>query len=107
MSSGTDGTITNGFATQLKLWLETAFYSSYIWRLIPMKVEDKSTPPRPSSATPGSGSLPSYDGDGSGQSSTRGQHVESERDDYGTIITEFTTTTTVVTSRKKYRVEDD
>lgn len=71
-----------------------------------MKVEGKFTPSQPSSETPGSSSLPSYDGDGSGQSSTHSQHAESERDDFGTIVTEFTTNTTVVTTRKRYRVED-
>ena len=68
-----------------------------------MKVEGKSTPSRPPS---GSSFLPLYDGDGSGQSSTRCQRVESEHDEFGTIVTEVTTSTTVVTTRKKYRVED-
>ena len=71
-----------------------------------MKVEGKFAPSRQSSETPGSSSLPSYDGDGSGQSSTHTRHAESERDDFGTIVTEVTTSTTVVTTRKKYRVED-
>ena len=68
-----------------------------------MKVEGKSTPFRPlSGETSGSSSLPPYDGDGSGQSSTRAQHAESEDDDFGTVVTEVT----VVTTRKRYRVED-
>jgi len=45
------------------------------------------------------GSLPSYEGDVAGQSSTR---VESESDNFGTIVTEVTT----VTTRKRYRVQD-
>jgi hypothetical protein len=57
----------------------------------------------------GSGSLPSYDGT-AGQSSTRAQHTESEHDEFGTVVTEVTTVTvatnTLVTTRKKYRVED-
>ena len=55
----------------------------------------------------GSGSLPSYDGE-TGQSSTRAQHTESEHDEFGTVVTEVTTvaTNTLVTTRKKYRVED-
>ena len=50
--------------------------------------------------TLGLDSLPSYDGDATGQSSTRSQHAESERDDLGTIVTEITIT------RKRYRVEE-
>lgn len=89
----------------MKLWLEAAFYASYIWRLIPIKVEGELTLLRPQSGdTPSLSSLPSYDGDGSGQSST--QRAESEHDDFGTIVTEVTTSTTVVTTRKRYRVED-
>ena len=69
-----------------------------------MKVEGVSTPSQSSSETSSSGSLPSYDGDATGRSSTSTQHAESERDDFGTIVTEITTT--VITTRKKYRVED-
>jgi len=47
---------------------------------------------------------PSYGGDGTGQSSTRTQRAESERDDFGTIVTEVTTVTT--STRRRYRVED-
>ena len=56
-----------------------------------------------SSETFDSGSLPSYDGDATGQSSARAQHAEYERDDFGTVVTEVTT----ITTRKKYRVQDD
>ena len=74
----------------------------WIWKLISVKA---STPSPPSSETPGSGPLPSYDGDTIGQPSTNyTQHAESERDEFGTIVTEVTTT--VITTRKKYRVED-
>ena len=69
-----------------------------------MKVERVSTLPPSSSETFGSGSLPSYDGLATGQSSTHAQHAESERDDFGTVVTEVNTT--VITTRKKYRVED-
>jgi hypothetical protein len=45
---------------------------------------------------------PSYDGDVTGEPSTRTQqHAESERDDFGTIVTEVTIVTT-----RGYRVED-
>lgn len=67
-----------------------------------MKVEGKSKSSRSLSETLGSGSLPPYDEDAAGQSTTRAQHSESERDDFGTIVTEVTT----VTTRKRYRVED-
>ena len=78
-----------------------------IWKLIPTKVDNAEgifTPSQPSSDPFGSGPLPSYDSDTTGQSSTRAQHAEAERDDFGTIVTEVTTT--VVTTRKRYRVED-
>ena len=65
----------------------------------------------PSQSLPaGSGSLPPYDGDTAGQSSVCTQHVESENDEFGTIVNEVTvvttTSTSTVTTRKKYRVED-
>ena len=69
-----------------------------------MKVGGMSTPSHQSSETLGSGLPPSYSGDAPGQSSTQTQHAESESDDFGTIVTEVTTT--VVTTRKRYRVED-
>jgi hypothetical protein len=67
-----------------------------------MKVEDAFMPSQSSSETLGSGFPPSYDGDATGQSSTRAQYAESEQDDFGTVVTEVTT----VTTRKRYRVED-
>ena len=74
-----------------------------IWKLIPVKVDSVFAPSRSPSNTLGSGSLPSYDGDTTGQPSTNyAQHAESERDDFGTIVTEVT----VITTRKRYRVED-
>lgn len=79
-----------------------------IWRLLPAKVEGAFMPTRSSFETPEPGSLPSYGGD-SGQSSTHAQHAESERDEFGTIVNEVTvvTTTSTVTTRKIYQVEDD
>jgi len=50
----------------------------------------------------GLGTLPSDEGDVAGQSSTHAQNIESERDDLGTVVTEVT----IVTTRKRYRVED-
>ena len=47
---------------------------------------------------------PLYEGAPTGQSSTRTQRAESERDDFGTIVTEVTTVTT--STRRRYRVED-
>ena len=74
----------------------------WIWKLIPVTVEGVYTPSRPSSEAPGSSFPPSYDGDTIGQPSTNfTQHAESERDGFGTIVTEVT----VVTTRKRYRVE--
>ena len=79
-----------------------------IWRLIPAEVESV---PILSSSLPGnfdSGSLPSYDGGVTGQSTTRAQHVESEREEFGTIVKEITVVTTdsTVTTHKMYRVPD-
>ena len=88
--------------TQVKFWTDEVLYPWFTWKLIPVKVEGLFTS---SSEALGSGSLPSYDGD-TGQSSARAQHTESEHDEFGTIVTEVTTTTTVVQTRKKYRVED-
>jgi len=76
-------------------------YSWWIWKLIPVKLEGASTLSQPSSETVGSGSLPSYEGLAAGQFSTHTQHAESDRDDFGTVVTEVT----VVTTRKRYRVE--
>ena len=92
----------------MDLWTAAAVTQSYpwwIWKLIPVKVEGASTSSQSSSEPSGSGSPPSYDGDTTGQSSTRTQNTESERDDFGTIVTKVTTTTTTVTTREKYRVE--
>ena len=93
----------NSFTTQIFLWPGKEA-DAPIWRLIPIKAEGVSTPLQQSSETLDSGLPPSYSGDTPGQSSTESQHAESERDDFGTIVTEVTTT--VVTTRKRYRVED-
>ena len=79
-----------------------------IWNLIPVKVEGALTPSQSLSETLGSGTLPAYDGDTTGQSSTRAQRVESEYDELGTIVNEVTvvTTNSTITTRKRYRVED-
>ena len=66
-----------------------------------MKVE-----PSSSTKTVGQEFPPLYEGDSIGQSSTCTQRAESERDDFGTIVTEVTTVTTSTTTRKRYRVED-
>jgi len=64
------------------------------------------TPSQSLSERFGLDSLPSYDRDATGQSSSRAQHVESEHDELGTVVKEVTVTTTTVTTCKKYRVED-
>ena len=69
-----------------------------------MKVKGAFAPSQQSPETPGSDSLPSYDSDATGQSSARAQHAGFERDEFGTIVTEVTTS--VITTRKRYRVED-
>ena len=63
-----------------------------------MKVEGAS------SGTLESRSPPSYEGD-AGQSSTRAQHTELERGEFGTVVNEVTVVTSTVTTHKRYRVE--
>ena len=92
----------NGFTTQVQFWTDTESLPWFIWELIPVKVEGLLKPSKSSSETLGSGPLPSYDGGDTRQSSARAQHTE--HDEFGTVVTEVTTT--VVTTCKKYRVED-
>ena len=73
-----------------------------IWKLIPVKVDSSFVPSSPLSENLGSGSLPSYDGDATGQSSTRARHVEFEQGELGTIVDEVT----IVTTHKRYRAGD-
>ena len=70
-----------------------------VWKFVPAVVEglDKSCEGF------GSGLLPPYDGNESGQSPAHSQHVGSELDDFGTVVTEVTTS--IITTRKKYRVD--
>ena len=80
--------------------LDSSRHLNRVWKLIPVKLEGAS--PRQSPETLGSGSPPSYDGARPGQSSARTQVVESEHDDFGTIVTEVTT----ITTRRRYRADD-
>ena len=73
-----------------------------MWKLVPVRVEGVFVPSQLLSGTIGSDSLPSYDGE-AWRSSAHAQHAESERDEFGTVVTEVT----IVTTRKRYRVEDD
>ena len=98
----------NSFNMQVALWtvMEIKPAPKAIWKFIPVKVDDVRgmfTPSQSSPETLDSSSLPSYDGDTTGQPSARTQqYVESEREDLGTIVTEITT----ITTRRRYRVED-
>jgi len=94
--------------TKVWPWSEPQPVPRQMWKLIPVKVESTFTPSPLFSEVPGSGSPPLYDGGSAGQSSTRAQHVESEQDEFGTIVNEVTvvTTNSTVTTRKRYRVED-
>ena len=98
------GNFPDFFATQVHLWTDATLYPWFIWNLIAVKVEDTPTPSRPAPEAPGPSSPPQYNENGTEQSSAHSQHAESERDDFGTIVTEVTTT--LVTTRKKYRVDD-
>jgi len=68
-----------------------------------VKVEGALSPSQSLSEMLGSGP-PLYNGDATGQASVHTQVAESERDDFGTIVTEVTTVTTA--TRRRYRVED-
>ena len=65
-----------------------------------MEGEGVDTPLQSSSETLGFG-LPPYGENQTGQSSDHVQHVGSEHDGFGTVVTEVT----IVTTRKKYRVD--
>jgi len=67
-----------------------------------VEAEGASTPSRLSPEALDSGPPPSYIKDVTREPSTRAQHVESESDNLGTIMTEVTT----VTTHKRYRVQD-
>ena len=89
----------------MELWTNPDPVTKAIWKFIPVNIDNAEgtfTPSQSSSDPLGSGPLPSYDGGTTGQSSARTQHTESDRDDFGTIVTEVT----IVTTRRKYRVED-
>jgi len=79
-------------------------YPWQIWNLISVNVENTFAPSQLSSETLSSGLLPSYDGEATSglQPSTCAHHTESEREGFGTIVTEVTT----ITTHKRYRVED-
>jgi len=95
----------NSFDTQVLIWSNAETRRAWrIWKLIPVNIEGTSKLSQQLPEMLSSGSLPPYDEDATtGQSSTRAQHAESERDDLGTIVTEVT----IVTTRKRYRVEDN
>ena len=104
MLSNLEELLLNGFPTQVQLWTDADPHSCpwFIWKLIPVEVEGLLTPSKPSREALVSDFLPSYDWNAPGQSSTHAQRVESEREEFGTIVNEVT----IVTTRKRYRVED-
>ena len=93
------------FHDQVVLCDDTKRNACRVWKLIPVRVEGTTQSLQSSRDTP-----PSYDGHATGSElpSTRAQHIGSERDEFGTIVNEVTTvtTTSTVTTRKRYRVED-
>jgi len=70
-----------------------------MWKLIPTEVEGGATPPQPPDEALGLDPLPPLNENERRRPPTQ---VEYERDDFGTVVTEVT----IVTTRKKYRVED-
>ena len=93
------GAIADWLTSQVHFY-DGAGHVHQTWRLIPARVEGVFTPSQSGSL----GSLPPYGEDATGQSSTHTHHAESEGDDFGTIVTEVTTST--ITTRKRYRVQD-
>jgi len=80
------------------------FQACRVWELIPVEVDGFTPQPSSSTVPPRvSGSLPPYDGNTRNGSCTC-SHITTEAGDdgYGTTVIEVTT----VTTRKKYRVED-
>jgi len=67
-----------------------------------VEAEGAFTPSQLSPEAFGEGPPPPYIKDTTGEPSTRTQHLESESDDFGTMVTEVTT----VTTRKRYRVQE-
>jgi len=71
-----------------------------IWKLIPVYL-DAGPQPVPEATPP-------YEGDpGKQRCNCSHQTTETDVDDFGTIVTEVTVTTTTKTMRKKYRAEDE
>jgi hypothetical protein len=95
----------NGVVLQVVLINDEKRETWRIWKLLPVKVEGVIVHSRSCSETLGLGSLPSYDGNTTGQSSTHTQYAESEHGDLGTVVNEVTVVTTTVTTRKRYQVE--
>jgi len=84
----------------MQFWENNGYKTNLLWKLIPVKIEGTPAPPQPLPETPGP--LPPYDENATEQPLTRARWVESERDEFGAVVTEITTTTT----RKRYRVQD-
>jgi len=76
-----------------------------MWKLIPVTVAGASMPSSFSFKMSEPEPAPSY-GTDAGQSSTRTQHTEFERDKLGTMVNEVTVVTTTVTTSKRYRLEE-
>jgi len=93
---------TDKFTSKVQCHVPKTSYDWQAWKLIPVKVEGVLAPSQLLSKMLGSGSSPFCDEDATGQSSTRVQRLESERDEFGTIVTEVT----VVTTRRRYRLGD-
>jgi len=97
--------------TQVNLWHDAKPSPAWrIWKLVPVNVEGTLTPAQLLAETLGPSPIhpPCYDGHPTGQLPARVQLDETERDEFGTIVNEVTvvTTTSTVTTRKRYRVED-
>ena len=111
MLTGAQKLYLNKFTVQVHFWVDdTGSAAWHIWKLVPVKTHDMFRSSQSPSEAVGSGSLPPYIEDTTGQSSTSTQRVGSEHDGFGTIVNEVTVVTTVtnstITTHKRYRVED-
>ena len=70
-----------------------------VWKLIPVEAEDAAAPPQPWPELFDLGPLPQHD---LVQPPAPVQRMGLERDEFGTVVTEVT----IVTTHKRYRVED-
>ena len=89
--------VTNRFISQVK-FCDLTSNAWQVWRLIPTEAEGTDTSYEPLDLDP----LPQFNERERTRFSANARREEHERDDFGTVVTEVT----IVTTQKKYRVEN-